>query len=193
MTTHELKAWPRAFAAILDGSKNYEIRRFDRLFAVGDTLLLREWEPRSECRDDAGVYGHYTGRQISVVVTYLTLGGEWGLPLDLCVMAITQSGSATIPTDLLARFQAAKRDAKDWSSAHAVVATADLQALLVLVEASRPLTARGWTRVGHADAGYCDTRKPVSLTNPCPECGKVLDWARVLDDGEKEVGGSERT
>lgn len=92
--THELKTWPPAFEAILTGRKSYEIRRTDRHFAVGDTLWLREWELRS-CRDDSGVYGHYTGREIRVVVTYLTPGGEWGLPESCCVMAIVRRDQLT--------------------------------------------------------------------------------------------------
>ena len=110
MTTHELKTWPAPFAAILDGSKNYEIRRFDRPFLVGDVLHLREWRPCDaypECDHPTCRDGEYTGRDLRVTVTYLTPGGEWGLPDDLCVMSIARPGSATtIPADLLARLRA---------------------------------------------------------------------------------------
>ncbi len=99
MKTHELKIWPEFFAAVLDGRKTYEIRRDDRGFAVGDRLLLREWDPWDPwdpCRscsapgdvrcDSAG--GIYTGRELLVEVTYLTLGGGEWLAAGLCMMAI---------------------------------------------------------------------------------------------------------
>jgi hypothetical protein len=76
---HELKTWPTAFRAILSGKKTYEIRKNDRNFKVGDHLLLKEY-----FRD----IGEYSGQELKVVVTYMTGGGEWGLPDDLCVMSI---------------------------------------------------------------------------------------------------------
>lgn len=92
--THDLKTWPAPFAAILDGSKCYEIRRDDRGFQVGDVLRLREWEP-GHSRDEYG----YTGREALRLVTHKTAGGEWGLPDDLCVLAIVPCfPPATTPT-----------------------------------------------------------------------------------------------
>lgn len=77
---HELKTWPHAFGAVLDGSKRHEIRRTDdRSFAPGDVLLLREYDPGFE---------RYTDRSVEVEVTYLTPGGRWGLPPDLAVLSI---------------------------------------------------------------------------------------------------------
>lgn len=42
---HELKTWPRYFDAVKRGDKSFEVRRDDRGYAVGDTLVLREFEP----------------------------------------------------------------------------------------------------------------------------------------------------
>ena len=53
MTRHELKTWPKYFAAVRSGQKRFEIRRNDRDFKVGDILVLREFDPE----DDA-----YTGQ-----------------------------------------------------------------------------------------------------------------------------------
>ena len=44
MTTHQLKTWPEYFASIIDGTKMFEVRKADRSFKVGDTLL--QWAPQ---------------------------------------------------------------------------------------------------------------------------------------------------
>lgn len=84
MTTHDLKTWPAPFFAVLDGTKTHEIRVADRPFAVGDVLHLREWVPLP----NGGREAYYTGRSVDVEVTYLSSGGSWGLPDNLCVMSI---------------------------------------------------------------------------------------------------------
>ena len=78
---HELKTWPGAFEAVRVGAKNYEIRKDDRDFQVGDVLFLREYVVAED---------RYTGRTLRVRVTYKTEGGSFGLQRDLCVMAITR-------------------------------------------------------------------------------------------------------
>lgn len=92
---HDLKCWPDPFEAMLDGSKPYEIRRADRDYRVGDTLWLREWNP---CDDYTGpndgvrklIMPHgYSGREVRREITYITEGGEWGLPADLCVLGLS--------------------------------------------------------------------------------------------------------
>ncbi len=79
MRTHRLKTWPGPFAAILSGVKRYEIRENDRGFSVGDTLQLVEYDQTRRCE---------TGRELSVMVLYMSPGGTWGLPSNLCVMSI---------------------------------------------------------------------------------------------------------
>lgn len=55
------------------------IRRADRDFRVGDVLHLVEWDPQTQS---------YPGGSFDVRVTYLTRGGEWGLPEGICVMSV---------------------------------------------------------------------------------------------------------
>ena len=62
MKTYKLKTLPHFFNALSDGVKNFEIRKNDRDFHVGDTLHLEEWTP------DA----HYTGRMLVRIVIYIT-------------------------------------------------------------------------------------------------------------------------
>jgi hypothetical protein len=59
---HELKIWPENMEAILSGKKKAEIRVNDRGYQVGDLLILREWEPRTE---------KYGTRETSLVVTWI--------------------------------------------------------------------------------------------------------------------------
>lgn len=75
---HQLKTWPLYFRSIWQGKKQFEIRKNDRGFAVGDILHLREWGPGA---------GDYTGRWIGAQVTYM-IQGEFGLPDDVSVMSI---------------------------------------------------------------------------------------------------------
>jgi hypothetical protein len=86
--THVLKTWPEPFQAVLDGRKHYEIRVDDRGYAVGDSLVLKEWDPSEPPTTHRETWGDYTGREVYVLVTYMTPGGQWGLPSNVCVMSI---------------------------------------------------------------------------------------------------------
>jgi len=97
---HKLKCWPEPFQAFLDGRKTHEYRRQDRDFKVGDILVLQEWNPGVEDPKDldATYMGHlvgpkgrgYTGRETSGRVTYITPGGEFGVPKEFCVLSISR-------------------------------------------------------------------------------------------------------
>ena len=106
MKSHELKTWVGPFEAIWAKQKHHEIRENDRDFKVGDQLILREFDAHAEC-DGKGFmwvgehfvqktkqaccpppHGTYTEREVVMKVTYMTKGGEWGLPEELCVMSI---------------------------------------------------------------------------------------------------------
>ena len=80
MKEHELKSWPENFGAVLDG-RPFEVRKFDRQFEVGDTLLLREWDPVTEM---------YTGGKCRRDVTHI-LSGAPGIDPDYCVLGISGS------------------------------------------------------------------------------------------------------
>lgn len=104
MKTHDLKTWPAPFAAILSGAKRYEIRKDDRGFAVGDELVLREWQP-STGYEGFQLFAHYTGREIRARVTYKTSGGEWGLPVGLCVLGIEVTTRSNGVGEMVPRLQ----------------------------------------------------------------------------------------
>lgn len=75
---HELKILPPYFEAVIDGRKTFEIRRDDRGFQAGDTVLLREYAlpPPGVFRTEPQ---RYTGRchlaRIGYVTSYEQLPG----------------------------------------------------------------------------------------------------------------------
>jgi hypothetical protein len=73
---HELKTWPAFFRATWDGRKTFDIRLNDRDFEVGDSLLLREYDPEDNT---------YTGRSVMRRVVYIT---EWNQKLGYIVMGL---------------------------------------------------------------------------------------------------------
>ena len=71
---HDLKTWPEFFQAMWDGKKTFEIRKADREFEVGDTLVLREYIPAIAYAYFPTSLPEYTGREMSVLVTYILQG-----------------------------------------------------------------------------------------------------------------------
>ncbi len=93
--THLLKIWPGEFEAVRCGEKRHEVRRADRDFSVGDSLILREFIPELDqatgrpSRDEQGAtIGRFTNHELLRTVSYITPAGAWGLPKDLCVLSI---------------------------------------------------------------------------------------------------------
>lgn len=79
--THELKILPQYFDDVASGKKNFEIRKADRDFKVGDFLILKEWEG-----------GLYTGRNMIAKVDYIYQGdGSYGLSEEYCILGLYKS------------------------------------------------------------------------------------------------------
>ncbi|QVQ57040.1 ASC-1 transcription coactivator [Anabaena phage Elbi] len=57
---HELKTVNPFFTDVYEGRKNFEIRKNDRGYAVGDLLILREWTGNN-----------YTNRRVEKIVKYI--------------------------------------------------------------------------------------------------------------------------
>lgn len=79
MEIHELKTAKHYFKEVFMGHKTFEIRKNDRNFKNGDTLILKEWDSFRET---------FTGRKLARTVTYIFPGGSYGLDDDYVVMAI---------------------------------------------------------------------------------------------------------
>jgi len=58
----EKKVWPEYFEDIKSGKKKFELRLADFKIKPGDTLVLREWDPKTK---------EYTGKEVSKKVEYV--------------------------------------------------------------------------------------------------------------------------
>ncbi len=76
---HDLKTWPEYFEEVRKGTKEFEIRKYDRPFKVGDTLVLREYY---------SLLKRYTGKAIQVRVSYILYGPGFGIEPGYCIMSI---------------------------------------------------------------------------------------------------------
>lgn len=77
---HDLKILPEYYTAVDKGVKTYELRFDDRNYAVGDMLILREWEN-----------GKYTGRRLTATITHI-LKDFVGLADGWAVLSIKKTG-----------------------------------------------------------------------------------------------------
>lgn len=79
---HELKILPKWFDDVASEKKNFEIRRADRDFKVGDILVLKEYER-----------GRYTGREIKRIIQYIYKGdGTYGVSEEFWILGLKTSG-----------------------------------------------------------------------------------------------------
>lgn len=86
---HELKTDSAVFADVLNGTKTFEIRKNDRAFCVGDTLVLRETLHTG--RDMAmGSPLVYTGRTVTRHVSHALYGPIYGLARDWVILSLAQ-------------------------------------------------------------------------------------------------------
>lgn len=77
---HKLKILPEYFEAVACGDKNFELRKDDREFSVGDMVCLEEWSPAEK---------KYTGRCVTRSITYILRNAlEYGLADGFCIISI---------------------------------------------------------------------------------------------------------
>lgn len=62
MSTIKKKIWPEYFELVKSGKKKFELRLADFEIKEGDTLVLREWDPKTK---------EYTGREMEVKSNYI--------------------------------------------------------------------------------------------------------------------------
>lgn len=78
--THYLKCQLVFFESVLSGKKNFELRKNDRPFSVGDLLVLQEYDMYNQ---------KYTGRKCYREIVYmLSDQPQFGLQIGYCIMSI---------------------------------------------------------------------------------------------------------
>lgn len=79
MKAHELKIRSIYFDRIALGQKTFEIRKNDRDFQTGDTVILREINIDNPL---------YSGRELSYKIGYVFSGEEFGVQKGYCVFSL---------------------------------------------------------------------------------------------------------
>jgi hypothetical protein len=80
---HDLKITSKYFIDLVENNKNFEIRKNDRNFKIGDILKLNE----------INAAGEITGKFIKREVTYILENCElYGLKDGYCIMAVKKVG-----------------------------------------------------------------------------------------------------
>lgn len=75
--THNIKIVSRYYEAVLRKDKKFEIRKDDRGYQVGDTVILEEWDDEKE---------QYSGRWQQVEISYVLRDcPEYGLMPGFCI------------------------------------------------------------------------------------------------------------
>lgn len=74
---HDVKLLTAYFDDVRRGRKKAELRKNDRNYAVGDMLLLREYDGQD-----------YTGRKMLVQITHILQGCGFGLAEGYAVLSI---------------------------------------------------------------------------------------------------------
>ena len=81
MKTHELKIDKEYYWAIVEGYKNFELRKNDRNYQIGDFLLLNEYKN-----------GMITGRSIKKQIIYILENcSEYGLQDGYCILGLNNA------------------------------------------------------------------------------------------------------
>ena len=97
-TRHNLKTEPGYFASVKTGKKNFECRKDDRNYKVGDELLLQEWKTVANKREICPITeekeaipnpasGDYTGNILHRRITYVLRNFE-GLQPGFCILGL---------------------------------------------------------------------------------------------------------
>ena len=80
-TAHIVKIYPNWFEEVCCRKKDFEIRKKDRDYKVGDLLFMREWSK-----------DRYTGREVIRAIKYIYDGdGLFGLEKGYCVLGLASA------------------------------------------------------------------------------------------------------
>jgi len=126
---HDLKAWPQFFDALLTGEKTFEVRKNDRNYQVGSTLLIREWDPKNSS---------YSGRELKFTISYILFGGQFGIEEGFVVLGLYRHPQYKLPKMELPGLDEIHEDA-----GLGMTDACDIRLLVEIARAAESLTAHG--------------------------------------------------
>lgn len=77
--THYVKTWPEFYQEVKSGRKGFEVRKNNRDFREGDTIVLQEWDKDTE---------QYSGDESTFDISYVLYGPGFGIEKGYCVMQL---------------------------------------------------------------------------------------------------------
>ena len=80
MKVHHLKIWPKYYRVFACGESTAQLRKNDRDFHEGDTVVLHEFDP---------ALGIFTGHEIVPLPVYKMLEQHEGLTPGWCLLTLT--------------------------------------------------------------------------------------------------------
>lgn len=89
---HIVKCWPDYYDAIERGDKPFDVRRDDRGYQKGDTLVLQRTQPRDKFTVDYDGYGK-AKHELRRKITYILTGGQFGLEPGYVVLGLEMPAS----------------------------------------------------------------------------------------------------
>lgn len=91
MATHTLKTIDIYWDAVSAGLKRFEVRRNDRAFQSGDTVILRRTE-------GSGYYSEgstkFSTRDLTFTIGWMLQGGQFGIEVGFCVFQLIPTPTA---------------------------------------------------------------------------------------------------
>jgi predicted nucleic acid-binding Zn-ribbon protein len=90
---HVLKCWPEYFDAIEAGVKPFDVRRDDRGFQRGDTLLLQRYKIGDGYTPTSG--GRFARKELRKRITYILTGGQFGIEPGYVVLGLADIEATT--------------------------------------------------------------------------------------------------
>lgn len=104
MNVHRLRTWPAYFELLVSKEKTFEIRRNDRDYQTGDTIIAQEWDFSEQA---------YTGRELHYRVGFVATGALFGLDLRehavLSLVPVDPTPVASLPPQVLALMHGLQR------------------------------------------------------------------------------------
>lgn len=77
---HHIKCWPEYFESIENGIKTFELRKDDRNYKIGDTLVIRDFDPDTAT---------YSGKFLIRIVNYKMSDSLMGLQYGYCILGLS--------------------------------------------------------------------------------------------------------